>query len=393
MIWFVHIVMPVVLVAFSIWGMPSARGTRQQRALIGCFAFLATALVLGMPAVIGGLDGLLGVTSITTILLEHLAIIGALACLTDFVYALYGTQLTRRLHPRYIFAGALSVALTVLYVGFMPHNAAALDYSKTSGRTAEIAFLCLFYLWMVYVGTQTTTLLIRRIRQLRQEHQRPGGIVLLAAGCLFGGLFGAWRTAYMIVLLATGSSMINIMEQISELLMTVSILLLVAGAVTAPISALLRTIRAVWALNRLARLWADLTECVPHVVLGQPPLTAWAQIRTGRPNLQLRRRAVEIRDAALTLAGYAPEDLHEQATAAAEASGARGDQIQIEAEALWIRAALDIFRSGAPARSETARAPHGDDVTQEIKRLVRVAAAYGRRPRVNLVPTLGEQPA
>jgi hypothetical protein len=387
--------MPCIMVAFSIWGMPSARGTRQQRALIGTFIFLAAALTMGAPSITTALDKLLGVTSITTVLLVHLAITGALTCLTDFVYALYAEQLTRSSRPRHLFAVGLSTALTVLYLGFMPHNAAALDYSRSSGRTAEIVFLGLFYLWMVYVGIQTTWLLTRRIRQLREEQHRAGGIILLALGCLFGGLFAAWRTAYMIVLLATGSSLINSMEQISKLLMVISILLLVAGAVTAPVSVLLRTVRGVWLLSRLERLWADLTECVPHVILGQPPLNAWAQLRAGRVNLQVRRRAVEIRDAALTLAGYAPADLYEKASAAAKAEGVRGDQVQIVAEALWLRAALELVRSGAPARNETSPAPHGDDIAQEIKRLVRVAAAYSRPVgKISLLPTtLGEQPA
>lgn len=382
MTWFVHVLLPIALVAFSLWGIPSARGTHQQRSLIGTFVLLALALSIGAPTVCTRLDRLVGVTSFSTVLLVHLVTVGAVMCLADFVHALYSGDPAWRFRPPHAVAAALAVTLTVLYLGYMPHSAAALDYSQAKGRATEIAFLTLFYLWGIYVGVPATLLIARRAGQLRQQGRRPGGIVLLAAGCAAGVVFGVWRAGYMVMLLATGSSAVTSMEVISKYLMTLSILLLVAGVVTAPLSTLLRTVQGLVVLRRLGRLWADLTAAVPAVVLSEPPLTAWAQLRAGRVGVQVRRRAVEIRDAALALGGHAPGDLMDRARAAVAAAGLPPAKAEIQAEALWLRAALRLPSSGAAVLATAPAGPADDapdDRRAEVGRLIRIAAAY-RRP-------------
>ncbi len=382
MTWFFHVVLPVAIVVFSLWGIPSAQGTYQQRSLFGAFFLVAVVLTIGAPVVTRALDGLIGVTSVTTVLLVHLVTVGAVMCLADFVHALYSGESTWRFQRRHAVAIVLSVALTVLYLGYMPHNASALDYSQSKGRATEIVFLGVFYLWMIYVGVPATLLIVRRARQLRREHQRSVGIMLIAAGGIVEVLFACWRTAYMIVLLATGSAIINSAEVISKYLMTLALLLLIAGVVTAPVSVLLQTVQGLVVLRRLRLLWSDLTSAVPTVVLSQPPLTAWAQMRAGRVGVQVRRRAVEIRDAALTLASYAPGDLMDRAHIAVAAAGLPPSKTEIHAEALWLRAALKLSYSGAavPATTPTQLTDNApSDRRTEVARLIRIAAAY-RRP-------------
>ncbi|MEY9966636.1 hypothetical protein ABIA33_004701 [Streptacidiphilus sp. MAP12-16] len=388
MTWFVHVLLPVLLLAFSVWGLPSARGTYQQRSLIATLVLLAVALTIGAPAVSQALDRVLGVTSITTVLLVHLAIVGGVVCLTDFTHALCTGQAAWQLRPRHTVAAALAAALSVLYLGYMPHDASALDYTQSRGRTTEIVFLTLFYLWMLYVGVQVSALITGRSRQLRKERRPSGGIVLLAAGSVTGVLFATWRALYMITLLVTGSSIINTAEVISKYLMTTSILLFVAGAVTAPVTALLHTIRGLWVLHRLSPLWSDLTSSVPNVVLSQPPSTPWRQIRAGRVGVQVRRRAVEIRDATLTLAGHTPSDLMDRARTAVAATALPPSQAPFHAEALWLRAALALPRTDPPVSTASLNHDHSHDHDGklEISRLVRLARAYRRPACPDLAP-------
>ena len=105
----VYYVMPVVLIAISIWGMPSARGTHRQRSLIWTFVFLAAALAINGPHIIPVLDELT-VTSFATVLVQHLFILAALLCLVDFVHALYDQQ-TARFRVRHAFGIAVAPML------------------------------------------------------------------------------------------------------------------------------------------------------------------------------------------------------------------------------------------------------------------------------------------
>ena len=377
---FINYGLPIILVAMVIWGMPSAWGTHLQRSLIAVFVNLAAAFLLSASAIGPFFDRLTGIPTLGVMLLQHLEVLATLSFFVDFVYALLNGE-ERAFRPRHGLAIAFGLTMTVLFFGVVPHSDADLTYAHIPGRGWVLLYRGLFYAVMLWAALLTSQLMVRKAVQTRREGRTSAGYVLMAGGCVTGAAFCLWRVGTMFLLDFTGQPTIAWCEDVALVLMCGSTLLIVAGALTPPISSALQTIRATWALHRLRRLWTDLTMAVPKAVLENPPHTLWSEIRARRMGLQLHGRVVEIKDATLALSYYAPPELWGRAREAVHSIGVPADDGDSHAEALWLHAVLALVREGAQARS--AASEHGTTDTTDIAQLLRVAAAY-RRPRTAL---------
>ena len=140
------------------------------------------------------------------------------------------------------------------------------------------------------------------------------------------------------------------------------------------------------ALRALRPLWSAVTAAAPHIVLGPPP-DCWGDLLVmgAKVRMRLRRRIVEIRDAALLLRSHVSDASAAAARTALAAAGLAGEELDAAAEAAWLRAACAARRAGyPPAHPAPVRPLRGsDDLTGEARWLRLVAAASNRPATVS----------
>lgn len=219
------------------------------------------------------------------------------------------------------------------------------------------------------------------------------GLRVLAAGTAAGLGYSVLRVCQ--VLLELDARPMFVPASLLYGIEWLAIALVLLGSSIPAVGVALATLRAWRTVRRLRPLWASLTAAVPEVVLTAP---------LGRsPRVLLHRRVIEIRDAALVLAGHADDELRARADRSAAASDVAGDTAgdlasdlasdaasdavsgEALAEAFWLRATCAQRLAGrlpatgaAPDVPElTAAAGFADlDFETETRRLLRLAAAY-----------------
>jgi hypothetical protein len=137
-------------------------------------------------------------------------------------------------------------------------------------------------------------------------------------------------------------------------------------------------------LRRLHPLWKAVVTAAPHVALDSRGPVGALLSATFNTRVRLYRYVVEIRDGLLSLSPYVLPSLRSDVLEAAGAAGKRGDDAVVVAEAVWLRVALAAKDRGqAPARAAVEEhVPGGSDLSEEVRWLERVAAAYRRCPLV-----------
>lgn len=392
-----EILIPVLLWITVIWRAPSVWGPPVSRSLWCFVASVAASLTMRPAAVARVLEALSGVPDITLIL-KHLTGLAATLFLLDYVYAVHGRKTPnagRRLLGvplRYVLTATAAVALTVLFVFFLPHDSrGSSGIDAHYGNTAVRLYLYIFY---AFLGTSTA---VAGKLFWSNRHNVPGGLLrsgvrLLAAAAATGFVYTLYRIVFVT---ARGDSRTNtgapkaIYDPICELLPALALILCFLGLVLPPSRTVFRYLRHQFEMWQLYPLWSDLVSAVPHVVFGDPVSRTRDLFTLGDRTLDIAHRAFEIRDAALALRDDTPAAPGAEPPAdGAAAPGAGAARI----EADWLHRSVGQRAAGRPAPALPAaltRFGGGRTPREEIAWYLEVAAAYRALGRRRTVPQAG----
>ncbi|MFE0460153.1 MAB_1171c family putative transporter [Kitasatospora sp. NPDC058965] len=341
----------------TLWRLPSALRDPRRRTLWTAFAGATGLVTLGLPICTRVVDGGTGVHNLV-ILVKHL--IGLVSCHASlsFVAETARPELARRLRrPQWGLLAAAAAGLVVSFCLLRQPSEVADFYQGYPGSVPAAVYAAIVTGYLGSAMGLGCWLFTTNARRAARRSLRAG-LVVLALGTASGFLYTVLRVWQILDQLAERPMFLS--EDVLYAFEWAAIALVLLGSLLPAGGVALRALRDWRTARRLAPLWTALTEAVPEVVL-----TA----RLGRaPRVRLHRLVIEIRDAALVLAGYADAPLPADADS--------------EAEARWLRAAAARRRGGlAPGHRGAAT---GDtaidevDFDAETARLLRLAGAYAR---------------
>ncbi|MGW0824384.1 MAB_1171c family putative transporter [Streptomyces sp. NPDC002845] len=323
----------VLLWMVALWRAPSAVRSSKQRTLWIAFAALTLAMTLRHSAIMHAIDGGTGVNNLSTLLKQYLGITAAGAVL-EFVYVIARPHNRTGVRRRMAAAGATMAVLTVLFA-FVPRRTEAEDFfDRSAGSVPATAYLLV---WLAYLGTamaMATWLFWGSSRHAGAGWLRTG-LRLLGAGTAVGVAYSLSRAVYLVLRLAevAGPGSDADASTVTDAMKHAAIGLILVGSSVPAVGVAWRAARHWRYLRALHPLWQDLTEAVPEVVLGE-------ELRRRELRMRLHRRVVEIRDGILALQPYVSAAQRDAAEAAA--STARRDL----AEACWIETARHAKLAG-----------------------------------------------
>ncbi|MGW6876990.1 MAB_1171c family putative transporter [Streptomyces xanthophaeus] len=360
---------PVVL--GTAWmGRVALAGGRREKALWAALLFQTAAIVAGVPGVRRGIDGLLGIASVTN-LIVHLLTLGSAACLIEFVHRT--TSDGRRLSAP-VRGLAVAGPLLVAVFAMMPRPDGEEDLLTQETTGWSLAY---WGIVMLYIGWGLALSISMCLRYGRQA--APGSLRtslrLIGAGSFCGLLYVTHRVAYLVAHTFVpgwfGNAAVVVTTQV---LMACTLPLLILGVAWPSLAERVRVRRVRRRLKRIRPLWLALREVAPEVML---PLPAALE---RDPDVLLYRHVIEIRDGALAVRAAG-----EDARAALVAAGLSGPALEAAAEAVALRCATPgpgPGRTAVPADTAGRLGPAADgDLDAEVAWLERVAAAY-RTPLV-----------
>ncbi|MFF4608036.1 MAB_1171c family putative transporter [Streptomyces sp. NPDC001339] len=333
----------VVLAALwtvAIWRLPSAVRVVKHRPVWIAFTSVAAAMTLGHPAVEGLLNGATGINNLATLGKNLLGILGCSAIL-QFVISMARPQATRtslRVLTAFGLIGAS--ALTFLFaLTPRPYNADNF-FAAHTGSPLGTAYCSVFLGYLGVSMTIATRLFMGYSRHAGAAWLRLG-LRLLGIGTAAGALYTAFRMAHMLTRLAGHRFLTDdrTTQTVADIIEYTAIAFIIIGNSIPACGVLWRSFSDWHTLRRLRPLWSSLTGAVPDIVLDTPHHRG--------PRIRLHRQVIEIRDATLILASYAPPHLREQADRRAAQAVPDGEHRTTLAEALWLRAACEAKHAGA----------------------------------------------
>ncbi|MCC9312366.1 hypothetical protein LN042_35830 [Kitasatospora sp. RB6PN24] len=360
----------VVLVGLvTLWRLPAAVRSPHQRPLWTAFAATAGLLTLGIPGPAAWIDGTSGVHNLATLLRYQLDLVASSAGLTFCAQTARPDLVARWRRIRRVLLPATHLVLVAAFFTMRRYTEAA-DFTQAHpAPTAAAPYVLIVSVFLGAAMGAGSWLFGSHVRRAATRSLRAG-LLVLALGTATGFGYAMLRIC-QIALEAAGLPMF-IGERRLLRIDWASIALMLLGSVIPAVGVALRDLRDHRTARQLLPLWRELTAAVPEVVLTEP---------LGRsPRLRLHRLAIEIRDAALVLAGHAGADLRERAAAAAAASAPAGPERAALDEACWLRAAAALRRAGhtpvVPAAPVQAAGGEELDFATETDRLRRLAAAH-----------------
>ena len=279
-----------------------------------------------------------------------------------------------------------------LLTGAVLGMAALFAFEQATHRSPRVYALYVL-IYIAYLTFTVSDFLRQTLRQSKSSKRRSVriGLRMTAAGCVFALIYAAYKVT---VLLSLGlglhlvpdharcSSLTSAPCVLSVTSPALAVLLIALGltlpAVVWPISQLLRRRWERRSVNRLDRLWTDLSTAMPEIVLSPPEFDE----NTNDSDFVLQRRVIEISDGLLALRAYRYTEIKD----AAEQALASSDQARTEdgtaiVEAAIVKAAIAAQHAGRPATREPAPPAPGTssragDLRAETDWLLRVADAY-----------------
>ena len=376
------------MTAVAAWRFPAVLDKDpMRRALWGCYAGFAAALWLKTPTVVYHLNH--GPVTDGSILLKHYVSIGAIVAILTYVAATYGryegadvpkhVRISRWIQ-KVVYQTSLGalVLLTVLFFTVVNRDHPTTDFvAQHAGQWGATLYMSVFYVYLgaasAVCGYQWTSAIKRADRS-----SLKAGLVLMSIAMSFGVTYVVIRVAWMWIAIIhpISTSVDTQLGHGTEYLQIALFFLFAAGASVPATSAIGTRISAWCAIADLHPLWSAVVTAVPDVA-AEPPASRLQELTRLSPPLTTRLAAVvqQIGDAVEQLRHWAPEDLLDAATEAAD--GHQDEEAAVEAA--WINAALVAKTSGAPARETAAEAlpdkPISDTVS-EAAFLRRVKVAY-----------------
>ncbi|TDC76542.1 MAB_1171c family putative transporter [Streptomyces hainanensis] len=367
-----------VVVLPMLWGLALyCRGgrrslSRRNRVLSVAWACFAVAVTLGTPAVRRVVDALIGVESVTNLLVHLLGLVGT-ATMVEFVREATGRARTRGRISRLNLA-TLAVASTVVTIAFtvMPRPPGDIDL-LTYGRSSAAGFVY----WATLTGYGALGLAAAaRISWMHGKDATRGPartfLWLLRAATLLGTAYLCHRFTYVTAhyahwTLPTSARITGTTQMLLALTLVLFALAVIWPALTDYRAKRTTARRA----DRIAPLWRLMQTAAPGMVLPLP-----AELRRGNPRLRLYRYVIEIRDGVLAVERHLGAGHPPAAEAALRAAGVEGAGLAPAVEAVLLRYAVTAQLAGhAPEYGGRPHVRETLDLAAEAHWLERVAAA------------------
>lgn len=398
------LIIQAVLRAKSAWN-----GRRRERSLWGAFAALAVSWLCRTSTA----NDLLNATGILDLgfLVKHVTAIVGICVLLRYVTAVYAdadgaadvrrsariSAVVHRIATRASVGTIAVMTATFVFLLNPPDTSTLFFLERHEGDLGLPIYMGLFYL---YMGAAAAVCAVQWSGAARVTPVRSVriGMLLMSCAMVLAVLYVLLRTAFVVTITVTtvSDSTSQAQETLTDSLLYLFSLLWGIGAI-APVSrAGSERYRAARSLLSLHWLWRELAMAAPDVVRYRPSrlfarlpfvghtLDTFRDVFAS-PDASLlvrvNRYAVDIRDAIFELQRRAPTDLAEQARDHAQSVPDDLQDTEIQAEALWIRAALLCGGPVIPGKP-AAPAPYpfdpGTDPRHEVPHLRAVAAAYSR---------------
>lgn len=311
----------LVVVAGLFWAgglarAPSALRVKQRRPLCMALLAFAVALTADVPAVYARIDGVLGRPNVAD-LVEHVSgMVGVFALLATLRGLVLGGERARWAWVRV----AVLVAAVGASAGLFLAARLPVEVVHFTARYGHLPVIAAYWsITLAYFGValvELAKLVVTRSAQARRRTLRVG-LRLVGAGVVVGVVYSVMKIVELVVDEESGTGSIRrVTDRLDPIV-------LVTGAIVIGMGLLLPAAESAWheiggavrdrmALVRLRRLWLDLTEAMPEVVLGERP-SLWRDVWGRDASFRLYRRVIEIRDVALAacrgeeVLGLAPE--------------------------------------------------------------------------------------
>ncbi|MFF8769639.1 MAB_1171c family putative transporter [Kitasatospora sp. NPDC015120] len=344
---------------------------RRNRVLWTVWACWAVSTTLGAPAVRRVVDALLGVVSVTN-LLVHLVGLAATATMLEFVREMTGRARGRVSRLNMAGLAVASCALTAAFL-VMPRPGVDTELSTYSeGPPAGYLY------WVVLTGDLAIGLAaFARLCWVHGKHAGPGpvrtSLWLMRIATLLGA---AGLTHRLVHLNASQFGWPNLQPAaagvVTEALMALAPALFALSVLWPSLAEYRQKRVAVRQADRIAPLWRLLQAATPEVVLPLPE-----ELRRNNPRLRLYRYVIEIRDSVFALEGHLSEALLAAAEERLRAGSIADGQLAPAVEAVLLRYAMTAELEGRDQAPGGRLRPCDEqmDLDAEIRWFQRVAAA------------------
>lgn len=378
---------PALVWAAVFWRAPSVRRSPLQRWLWLALLALAVASTLTVTQVYFAIDRAAGVANLAH-LLRHGFVIMTSAATREFVELLTrpADEAARGKRWRLLAAATTLVVVTVTFVGAPVGEESSALLADYAGNPWVAGYELAYLLYLGYVLAGTTALCMRYSRHAR--HRASGtSLRLVGSGTAVGLVFVANQSAVLVAGITGKGGPVTAETTFSTVLVSVSIVLIVAGCLYPLLAVHLQAPRQALAsyrsLRRLRPLWADLCTVAPEIAPGHGVSSREAPLTPRHVGLRLYRRVIEIRDGQLALRPYVSDDAACRADHLARQEGLDDEQLEATVAACRLVAARRARQRGdSPVPTMRTVAPGGDDLDSEVSWLEKVAYAYQHSPTV-----------
>jgi hypothetical protein len=397
----------LLLIQAGLRAKSAVRGHKRDRSLWGAFVAFAAAWLSRTNAGYIALDTL-DLPDLAYFVKHVLSIIG-ICVILRYVTAVYRTAGPDGERSRAIRLSALvhrvatrASAATVLVMGVIfffllgkPDTSTPFFIERYHGEAAVALYMGLFYL---YAGVAAAVCAVQWGGAVKDAPFRSlrNGLRMMSTAMVVTTVYSVLRITFLFVVtfsrVSGGAE--HTQETVTDALLYTCFLLWGLGAIAPATHAARERYHALRSLVDLYPLWRQLALRFPDAVRHRPStyfsrITAKAArldavrdlLFSPDPSLPARldRFAMDIRDVVFLLRRHAPYDLAERAFARAETDLRPRHATEVQAEALWIRAALSMVDE--PAHEPAgASAPYpfapGATPGEEVTHLRDLASAY-----------------
>ncbi|MER5544894.1 MAB_1171c family putative transporter [Streptomyces sp. NPDC002589] len=402
-----YLIAGLLLIQAGLRARSAARGHMRDRSLWGAFVAFAAAWLSRSTAGRTVLDSL-GLPDLAYFVKHVLSIIG-ICVILRYVTAVYRTAgpdgersravrlsaVVHRVATRASLATLLAMAVIFFFLLGKPDTSTPFFIQRYRGEAALAVYMGLFYL---YAGVSAAVCAVQWGGAVRDAPFRSlrNGLRMMSAAMVITTVYSVLRIAFLLVVtfsrVSDGTE--HTQETVTDTLLYLCFLLWGLGAIAPATHAARERYDALRSLVGLSPLWRQLALRFPDAVRHRPS-TFFSRITEKAARLdaardvlfspdpslpaRLDRFAMDIRDVVFLLRRHAPHDLAERALARAETDLRPQHATEVQAEALWIRAALSTV--DAPVHEPAGpSAPYpfdsGATPREEVTHLRNLASAY-----------------
>ncbi|MFI7608521.1 MAB_1171c family putative transporter [Micromonospora sp. NPDC049366] len=360
-------------------------------------ALLCLALALGVltPDIRSGVDALLGVPNVARLIAHALTMWAATAALCMLVYWTHTPQSTRKaVHGRQVIAVAATAVMAALFVIARAPATNEEFFSTYAHRWPIALYMIVFGLMLTYTLVDLARLSLRYGRRITNRPVTRLGLRLFAAG-------GLVALGYSLTIIAVacleffGVDFDWDWTRFSSICQLLGIGLIVIGSVlpgTANAStAALHRAQDAHQCELMEPLWRAIVQTHPEIPRRRPRSrnfwgrwTAWTASWMG-DGRSVSRRVLEIRDGYLQLTPWFDSHVTNRAIELGRKAGLSGSELQAVVEAAVVAVALDAKARGEDRVDTGDVEPGAENLTGEVKWLVRVAQAFDHSPVVTQI--------